>query len=216
MKYGITGASGRMGRELLEVFGPDDCVATVSLEDEAVLDRPEVMVDFSRPEALERTMGICREYRSALVLGTTALEERHFKALADLARIVPVVQGYNFSIGIGLLKMVLRDYSTALDDWDVEICETHHVHKVDAPSGTAILLKDAVGRDCPTHSLRLGGVPGDHSVSFANEGEVLSFGHRALSRKVFAMGAYRAARFALDSEPGLYDFEEVVRCALKR
>ncbi|SMG13699.1 4-hydroxy-tetrahydrodipicolinate reductase [Dethiosulfovibrio salsuginis] len=216
MKYGIVGSSGRMGRELIEVFGPENCVATISLEDETILDSPEVIVDFSRPEALKRTLEVCREYRSALVLGTTALTEDHMVQVKELAQSVAVVQGYNFSVGIGVLRMILRQYAPALSEWDVEISETHHIHKVDAPSGTAITLKKEVGRDCPTHSLRMGGVPGDHSVSFANEGEVLTLTHRAISRKVFAMGALQAARFAIGQQPGLYDFEEVVSCALKR
>ncbi len=215
MKYGIIGASGRMGRELLEVFGPSDCVATVSLEGEAVKESPEVFLDFSRPGALPRTVELCRESGAALVIGTTGLDEGHFEKLRTLAESVPVVQGYNFSVGIGVLRMALRRFSPLLSDWDVEISETHHVHKVDAPSGTAILLKKELGRECQTHSLRMGGVPGDHSILFANEGEMLSFNHRALSRKVFAMGALKAARFALERDRGFYDFEEVVSCALK-
>lgn len=216
MKYGIVGSSGRMGRELIEVFGPENCVATISLEDETILDSPQVMLDFSRPEALKRTLEICEEYRSALVLGTTALTEDHIAQVKDLAKSVAVVQGYNFSIGIGVLRMILRQYAPALKEWDAEISETHHVHKVDSPSGTAITLMKEIGRECPSHSLRMGGVPGDHSVHFANEGEILSLTHRAISRKVFAMGAFQAAKFALEQKPGFYDFEEVVACALKK
>lgn len=215
MKYGIVGASGRMGKELLDVFGPDDCVLSVSLEGEDVRGEPQVMVDFSRPQALARTVELCHRYGAALVVGTTALDESHFDMLRDLARRVPVVQGYNFSMGIGVLREILRRYAPALSDWDVEIVEAHHVHKVDAPSGTAISLGEAVGRACPTHSLRIGGLPGDHSVVFANQGEVLSLNHRAVSRGVFALGALKSAEFALERDPGLYGFEEVVACALR-
>jgi len=97
----------------------------------------------------------------------------------------------------------------------VEICETHHNKKKDAPSGTAILLRDALGRDCPAHSLRMGGVPGDHSVIFASEGELFSLTHRAISRSVFAYGALRAAEFAAAAQPGFYSFEEVLTCGRK-
>ncbi|PIE54669.1 MAG: 4-hydroxy-tetrahydrodipicolinate reductase [Dethiosulfovibrio peptidovorans] len=216
MKYGIMGASGRMGKELLKVFGPENCVLSVSLEGEDVRGEPQVMLDFSRPQALARSVELCERYGAALVVGTTALDEKHFEMLQELARWVPVVQGYNFSMGIGILREILRQYAPALSEWDAEVVEAHHVHKVDAPSGTAIRLGEAVGRECPTHSLRLGGVPGDHSVIFANQGEVLSFSHRAVSRGVFALGALKAAAFALEQDPGFYCFEEVVACALKR
>jgi len=93
--------------------------------------------------------------------------------------------------------------------------ETHHSRKKDAPSGTAILLREALGRDCPTHSLRMGGVPGDHTVFFANEGEVFTLTHRAISRSVFALGALRAAEFAAGAKPGFYSFEEVLTCGRK-
>lgn len=216
MKYGIIGSSGRMGYELKQAFSAAELVLQVSEEGSDVVESPDVIVDFSRPSALENTLSLCKKHGASLVIGTTGLEDRHFSMLRELGKSVSVVQGYNFSIGIGIMRMILKEYSSALSDWDVEISETHHIHKVDAPSGTAIMLRDAVGRDCSTHSLRMGGVPGDHSVSFANEGEILSLEHRAISRRVFAIGAYRAAEFALASENGFYDFEEVVACALKK
>ena len=126
------------------------------------------------------------------------------------------MQSFNFATGVTLLKMMLREFAPLFADWDVEISETHHNKKKDAPSGTAILLREATGRDCPTHSLRLGGIPGDHTVCYANEGEVLTLTHRALSRSVFALGALKAAEFAVSAAPGFYSFEEVLSCGLKR
>ena len=158
------------------------------------------------------TIGACERFRAACVVGTTALGDGDLAALRDLATRVPVVQSFNFSQGVTILKMMLRSFAPLLAGWDAEIVETHHNKKKDAPSGTAILLGKAVGRDCPTHSLRLGGVPGDHSVVFANDGEVLELSHRAISRSVFALGALRAAEFALRAKPGYYTFEEVIEC----
>lgn len=215
MRYGIVGATGKMGREILEVLGPQDCVARLSLEGEEITGDPLVVFDFSRPQALDRTVRFCLDKKSALVIGTTGLSEEHFKSLRTLSLTVPVVQGYNFSQGTGILRMVLRKFAPLLADWDCGITETHHTQKTDAPSGTALILERELGRQCQTLSLRLGGVPGDHSVVFANQGEVLSFSHRALSRKVFAMGALKAAEFALEKTRGFYDFEEVLTCGLR-
>ncbi|NLL36313.1 MAG: 4-hydroxy-tetrahydrodipicolinate reductase [Fretibacterium sp.] len=212
MKYGIVGHTGRMGQELQKVFGEAGCslVLTSNKQGGTCDTSPDVIVDFSSFDALPGTVGLCRKHRSGLVMGTTALKAQHFELLQDLGCELPVVQSFNFAIGVNVLKMILRDYAPFFQDWDMEISETHHNKKKDAPSGTALLLQDATGRDCPTHSLRLGGVPGDHSVQFGNEGEVVTFTHRALSRTVFALGALRAAHFIASAPAGLYSFEDVL------
>ena len=108
--------------------------------------------------------------------------------------------------------MILRDYSKLLSNWDCEISEAHHNKKLDSPSGTAILLRNEITHEnVVSHSFRVGGIPGDHSIIFANEGEVLKFKHRAISRKVFALGALKAAEFVLDKKNGFYTFEEVIK-----
>ena len=212
MRYGVVGASGRMGQELLKVFAEHECVYAADVDGVRETGAPQVVLDFSSPKALPVTIGACERFRAACVVGTTALGDGDLAALRDLATRVPVVQSFNFSQGVTILKMMLRSFAPLLAGWDAEIVETHHNKKKDAPSGTAILLGKAVGRDCPTHSLRLGGVPGDHSVVFANDGEVLELSHRAISRSVFALGALRAAEFALRAKPGYYTFEEVIEC----
>ncbi|MDR1377925.1 MAG: 4-hydroxy-tetrahydrodipicolinate reductase [Synergistaceae bacterium] len=213
MKYGIVGASGRMGQEVVRLFGQEGHELTLT-SDLAGIERKgtlDVLVDFSSYTALPGTVELCKTHGTALVIGTTALKEEHFALLRDLGKEVAVVQSYNFAMGVNVLKMILRDYAPLLSDWDLEIEETHHNKKKDAPSGTAIFLRDATGRNCPTHSLRLGGVPGDHSVRFANDGEVLTFTHRALARNVFALGALRAALFVAEAEKGFYTFEDVLK-----
>ena len=212
MRYGVVGAGGRMGQELLKVFAAHECVYAADVDGVRETGAPQVVLDFSSPKALPVTIGACERFRAACVVGTTALGDGDLAALRDLATRVPVVQSFNFSQGVTILKMMLRSFAPLLAGWDAEIVETHHNKKKDAPSGTAILLGKAVGRDCPTHSLRLGGVPGDHSVVFANDGEVLELSHRAISRSVFALGALRAAEFALRAKPGYYTFEEVIEC----
>ncbi len=213
MKYGIVGSSGRMGQEIAKAFdgAGHERVLTSDLAGTECKAKPDVIIDFSSHSALWGTIELCRKHGSSLVVGTTALQEQHFARLRKLSEEVAVVQSFNFATGVNVLKMILRDYAPLLSDWDLEVGETHHNKKKDAPSGTAILLRDATGRDCPTHSFRLGGVPGDHSVYFANDGEILTFSHRALARNVFAIGALRAALFALTAAPGFYSFEDVLR-----
>ncbi len=213
MRYGIVGYSGRMGQEIKKVF--DNASHELVLKSNAngveSSASPEVIIDFSSFAALPSTVELCRKHKCALVVGTTALKDEHFGLLHELAKEHAVVQSFNYAAGVNILKMILRDYAPMMSDWDMEISEVHHNKKKDAPSGTAILLRDATGRDCPSHSLRLGGVPGDHSVYFGNDGEVLTFTHRALSRTVFALGSLRAAVFACSAKPGLYSFEDVLK-----
>ena len=212
MKYGLVGFSGRMGNEIMEVFSEKghELVLKVDLEQEQYLDKPDVIVDFSNPSALGRTLKLCEENSAGLVIGTTGLSEKDVEAIMELSKKVPVVQSFNFSIGIQVMMKIISEMSRILDEWDVEIVETHHRFKKDAPSGTALLLKDAISRDVPTHSLRIGGVPGDHTVFFASTGEVLSVSHRAISRRTFALGALKAAEYICGKEPGFYRFSDIV------
>lgn len=202
-----------MGQEIEKIWGGagHELVLTADLSGTQCRGTPEVLADFSTHAALAGTVSLCKTHKAGLVVGTTALAKEHFDLLKSLSAEVPVVQSFNFATGVNVLKMILQDYAPLLSDWDLEIGETHHNKKKDAPSGTAILLRNATARDCPTHSLRLGGVPGDHCVYFANDGEVLTFTHRALARNVFALGALRAALFARNAAPGFYSFEDVLK-----
>ena len=151
MKYGIVGSSGRMGQELLKVFAQHECVYTADVDGVRESGAPQVVLDFSTPKALPVTLGACERFKAACVVGTTALGEPDLAALRDLAARVPVVQSFNFSQGVTILKMMLRSFAPLLAGWDAEIVEAHHNKKKDAPSGTAILLGQATGRECPTH-----------------------------------------------------------------
>ena len=211
MDYGLVGATGKMGKEIVAAFKDHQLVLAIDSKGEQLFGTPKIMVDFSSANALSRTLTVCARHKSALVVGTTALGEDDFAKLRKYGETAPVVQSYNFATGVNVLKIILREHSHLFESWDLEIVESHHNKKKDAPSGTAVLLRDAAGRDCPTHSLRVGGVPGDHAVIFANEGEVVTFSHRAIARNVFAIGALRAALFAVSAEPGFYAFEDVLK-----
>jgi len=216
MRYGLVGAAGRMGGEIRKAFAAHDLVFTLDVDGETHTGTPQALVDFSLPAAFPSTIAAARRFACPLVIGTTGLSAEQLAEVRILGEQTAVVQSFNFATGVTLLKMMLREFAPFFADWDAEISETHHNKKKDAPSGTAILLREATGRDCPTHSLRMGGVPGDHTVFFANEGEVLSLTHRALSRSVFALGALKAAEFTVSAAPGFYTFEEVLSCGLKR
>jgi 4-hydroxy-tetrahydrodipicolinate reductase len=208
--YGIVGYTGRMGHELEAAAGAAPCLR-VWIDGEQCSGSPRVIFDFSSASALPRTAELCRKYRSALVLGTTALKEEHYALIRALSQEVPVVQSSNYSVGIAVMAMILRQYGALLSDWDAEIAEAHHIHKKDAPSGTALMLEKALGRQVPVHSFRLGGLPGDHLAVFGNEGETLTICHHAISRSVFAIGAMKAAQFVLTKKNGLYTFEDALR-----
>jgi 4-hydroxy-tetrahydrodipicolinate reductase len=135
----------------------------------------------------------------------------NLKELKKLSEVYTVVQSYNFSLGIQVLLQLTKLANEKLPDWDVEISETHHRFKKDKPSGTAKMIQEIFGdKEVNTSSLRLGNVPGDHSVNFAGLGEVLSVSHRATSRRTFAEGILKSAEFALKKEKGFYTFTDVV------
>ena len=220
MNYGVIGYSGRMGREIVSIFNESGHVPALLADENGIKEdsgKTQVMINFALPASVNYTIELCKKYKSSLIIGTTGLKEEHIENLKKLSEEVPVVQSYNFATGINILKIILREFSSMMSGWDAEIVEVHHNKKKDAPSGTAILLRDAMlagdnGRkECNMHSLRLGGVPGDHIVEFSNDGEVLTLSHRAISRTVFAIGALKAAEYALNAAPGYYSYEEVLK-----
>ena len=234
---GIIGSAGRMGQALVEAIEAagqthaggvdqgDDLAALIAASD--------VLVDFSSPHALEATLDACVAAGKPIVIGTTGLEERHHFLIDDAARDIAVLQTGNTSLGVNMLAALVAQAATQLgDDWDIEIVEMHHRHKVDAPSGTALLLGEAAakgrgidlktnserGRDGITGargkgtigfaSLRGGSVAGDHNVIFASDNERIELTHRAESRAVFASGAIKAAIWLSEQGPGRYSMDQ--------
>ncbi len=195
----------------------------------------DVLVDFSAPGALEFNLDAAIHAGVPMVVGTTGLEERHHWLVDAAAVSIPVLQTGNTSLGVTLLAHLVREAAQRLgEDWDIEIVETHHRMKVDAPSGTALLLGEAAargrgvdlqdeavrGRDGITGarvagtigfaSLRGGTVAGDHSVHFLADNERLTLSHLAENRGIFARGAIRAADWIVGKAPGRYSMREVL------
>lgn len=195
----------------------------------------DVVIDFSTPEGFARACDTAEAGGMALVSGTTGLSHKGVERLDELGGKVPVIHAPNYSVGVNVLLRVLADVGRAVGEgWDIEIIETHHRHKADAPSGTALKLARAVsaargwalddvvchgrsGRpgERPSaqigmHAVRAGDVVGDHLVLLGGVGERLEFVHRAQSRDTFASGAMRAARFVCGRSPGLYTMAHVL------
>jgi 4-hydroxy-tetrahydrodipicolinate reductase len=212
IKYGLIGSTGRLGKEIVEVFSENrhQLVFDYSIEGENRKENPQVLVDCSLPQVLPKTIGFVKEFQVPLIIATTGLSENDFSHLKLLSREFPVIQSYNFSVGIQILLKLARIAGEKLQGWDIEISETHHRFKKDKPSGTAKMIADAVGENVNISSLRLGNIPGDHTVSFGGLGEVISISHRALSRRTFAEGILRSAEYILSKKPGFYSFNDVL------
>lgn len=263
----VFGATGRMGRALLALIAAQPerfrlCGALaaagdpalghdvsslcadlppgvrVVAEPEAALSGAQVAIDFTLAAATPAHLQACRATGVALVLGTTGLTSEGQTLLGDTARSLPVVYARNFSVGVTLLTEATRLLAGRLgEDYDAEILEAHHRGKVDAPSGTALALGEAVaqargktldgladwsrhgqtGARAPGHIgfavVRAGSIVGDHTVVFAADEERLELTHRAVDRAVFARGALRAAAWLAERPPGLYDMRDVLGLA---
>ena len=267
IKIGVVGCGGRMGRMLVseaedvggfrivagseapgspllgkdvgELAGVGTLGVAIGPDAAAVFEASEVVLDFTVPAASVAHAKRAAETGRALVLGTTGLDQAQGAAVREAAKRAPIMWAANYSLGVNLLTSLVEEAARALgEDYDIEILEMHHRHKVDAPSGTALVLGEAAARgrgiDLRSRServrdghpgarksgnigfavLRGGDVAGEHSVIFAAPGERLELGHRAGTRAIFARGAIRAARWVAGRPAGLYDMKDVL--GLKR
>ena len=245
----LSGCSGRMGRAVanlcaaqpdLEIAAGFDLLGTGD-RDFPVFSSPaqfrgqaDAVIDFSSPAALPALLDFCTARRIPVVLATTGYSPEQLEAIDRAAEVIPVFRSANMSLGINVLLALVGQAAAALGpDYDIEIVEKHHNKKVDAPSGTALMLADAAaaalpwqpGYVCDRHSVRQargreeigicsvrgGGIVGDHDVLFAGENEVITLSHSAMSREVFASGATAAARFLSEvGAPGLYSMQDLV------
>lgn len=238
-RIGIIGSKGRMGAALVDAIGAAGAVHAGGVDKgddvAALAAQCEVLVDFSAPAALEGNLDAAMAAGVPIVVGTTGLEERHHWLCDSAAESIAVLQTGNTSLGVTLLAYLVREAASRLgEDWDIEIAETHHRMKVDAPSGTALLLGQAAaegrgvelaahserGRDGITGArqpgaigfaaLRGGSVAGDHTVHFLGADERLALTHLAENRSIFAKGAIRAAQWLIGKPAGRYRMGEVL------
>ena len=241
MRVIVNGANGRMGRAVIEglkargdEFVAVDVFGEAAFKSVSECDVPaDVLIDFSSPAALSELLRYAGEKQVPLVLATTGYSDAQIAEIEAAAKDAAVFRSANMSLGINLLKKLIQTAAKVLgDDFDCEIVETHHNQKKDAPSGTAILLYDALkeayaapremvagrhGADCKrepreigVHAVRGGTVPGIHEVGFFGNNEVLTLSHSAQRREVFAQGALKAAVFMQGKKQGLYDMDTLL------
>lgn len=186
---------------------------------DTLVETADVMIDFSLPAGTEEVLAATLRHRKPLVCGVSGLSTGQLASLRRAAKRIPIVYDRNMSLGIAVLERLVQEAATILGrDFNVEISETHHVHKKDAPSGTALKLGEAIsaawgepGADAVTYNVeRRGEVPGDHEVVMQSASERLSFAHSVTTRQVFADGAIRAARWVVEQTPGLYQMRDVL------
>jgi 4-hydroxy-tetrahydrodipicolinate reductase len=213
MKYGVIGASGRLGSEVVKVFEEKNhkLVFAYDLEGEWKNENPELIIDCSLPEVFNISTEYASQLNKPWIVATTGLTKDNIELMKKYSKKFPIVQSFNFSVGIQILLKLTETANEKLSDWDVEITETHHRFKKDKPSGTAKMIQNIFdGKEINTSSLRLGNVPGDHSVSFGGLGEVITISHRALSRRTFAEGILLSAQFVVNKKNGFYSFKDVI------
>jgi 4-hydroxy-tetrahydrodipicolinate reductase len=218
----LIGAAGRMGKTIVDLASREsniEIVAQCDLGDaiESAMKNCDVAIDFSHAGAIEEICRAALQDRQPLVIGTTGHSPAQRELIEKTAQSVSIVFASNFSIGVNALFALTNNAAEILsDEFDVEIIETHHRMKKDAPSGTAKtlaeILKKArrIDNEIPTRSIREGDVVGEHTVVFAGPGERVELTHRASSREIFARGALRAAQWIIGKPAGLYAMQDVL------
>ena len=263
INIGVIGAGGRMGRMLIEAVqdNPQTSLSAaieregssligadagevaaierlnIKIVDDlvSVIDDMDVLIDFSLPDATEQNMQTCAEHKVAMVIGTTGFNEQQEQVLTEASKHIPIVYAGNYSTGVNLSLKLLGMAAKAFgNEADVEVIEAHHKHKIDAPSGTAYMMAQAVaeargqnlkevavyGREGQTgareagsigiHAIRGGEIIGDHTVMFIADGEVVEITHRARARMTFAAGAVRATTWVIQQKAGQYNMQDVL------
>ena len=207
IRISLIAPNGRMGQAIAAAVGEDPAFAIDQ-------DHADVIVDFSAPAALQESLDRAVSANVPILIGTTGLDDLAKQRLESAAKEVAVLPAANTSLGVALLAELVDRAAKALGpDWDIQISETHHRNKVDAPSGTALMLgkvAETVGRAVGYASLRGGTVAGDHDVAFLGPEERLILSHRAENRMIFARGALAGARFLVGKPAGLYSMRDVV------
>lgn len=251
LKILLSGACGRMGRQVAAMAQESGAqisagVDVLARQDGAFPVYPsfslvpedtgaDVIVDFTRPENLSALLAYAKARRLPVMLAATGYNEADLAAIRDAAREIAVFRSANLSIGVYVLRALAAQAAQLLPDFDIEIVEKHHNQKIDAPSGTALMLYDAVsnpqsvpvfGRNGRTqkrekneiglHAVRGGTVAGEHEVGFYGPGETVLLTHSAQDRSIFARGALRAAAFIAQQQPGEYSMDDLARAMLAK
>lgn len=248
VKVLLNGCCGKMGQVIvdssknfpnieiiagIDKYPNDKCNFTVFSNAMDVNIDYDVLIDFSRPEALEDLLNLSLKNNKPIILCSTGYSEKDLELIDEKSKVLPIFKSANMSLGINLINSLLKKIVPSLyENYDIEIIEKHHNQKVDSPSGTALLLADTIKDSLPNetkyvygregiskrekneigiHSIRGGSIVGDHDVIFAGAGEIIELSHKALSREVFAVGTLKAAEYMSKVfSPKLYNMEDVL------
>ena len=238
MRAIVCGANGAMGKLICDIFG-DEVVGKVSIDGEHGVARTfselgevaaDVVVDFSHHTAIADVLNYTRKIGSAAVIGTTGHTEEEKALIRAASQEMPVFYAGNVSLGIAVLCRLVKQAASYFPEADIEIVEIHHTRKVDAPSGTALMLADAIrsvrpeaynncGRsgqgkrehsEIGIHSIRMGNIVGEHEVIIGTQNQTITLKHEAHNRALFAEGALAAAEFIIGMNPGLYSMPDMI------
>ena len=245
----LSGCGGKMGGVITDIVKADENATIVCGLDinenvsrgypvyksaEEIRETADVIIDFSHPSALDGILKLAKAKNIPVVLATTGYTENEIEKIKEAAKEIPVFFTFNFSLGVNLLVALSKKAAEVLgNDFDIEIVEKHHNQKLDAPSGTAIMLANALNsvfddkmmyeydrhskrakrakNEIGIHSVRGGTIVGEHDVIFAGRDEVITLSHSAGSKQVFAAGSVKAAKFIVGKNPGMYDMNDVIK-----
>lgn len=242
----ISGAKGKMGRAIRDIVKgsnkmkviagvdvtPEDSEIKIYNDIFKITEKADVIVDFSNPKAIENLSEYASKRGIPLVVGTTGLTEKHRDMLSKASKDVAIFVSHNMCLGVFLVVNLARKAAKILKEYDIEIIEKHHNQKIDAPSGTALMIADAIKKErtdakyiysredryqkrdkneIGIHSIRAGNIVGEHQVIFGGENETIEITHSLASRNVLAAGALRAAVFTASQKPGLYTMGDLVK-----
>lgn len=244
----LNGANGRMGNEMIQAINKNENSTVVCGFDreedntkefpiynnlENIKEKIDVIIDFSVPVATFKILEYARKNHIPTVIATTGFSEEEIDKIKEISKEVPIFRSSNMSLDINLMAEIIKKVAEVLSDTDIEIIETHHNKKVDAPSGTAILLADAINEvfegkkkynfermqkrekrdknEIGFSSIRGGNIVGEHTVQFFGENETLEIKHTSYSRQVFAEGAMKAAEFIVEQENGFYGMKDMIK-----
>lgn len=243
----LNGASGRMGNEVAKTVEKEanmKIVSGIGLEEdlsgtfpiyskvEDIKEKIDVIIDFSVPKATFKALEYAQKEKTPIVIATTGFSKEELEKIEELSKEIPIFRSANMSLDINLMAKVIKEVAKVLTDTDIEIIETHHNRKIDSPSGTAILLADAINdvlenkkeynfdrmlkreprkkNEIGFSSIRGGNIVGEHTVTFFGENETLEIKHTSYSRQVFVEGAIKAAKFIVTKNTGLYDMNDLI------
>ena len=247
IKILLNGANGKMGSEVIQaVKNVENCEIVCGFDQEEntkngfpvyktiedIKENVDVIIDFSVPVATFEILKYARQNKTPIVIATTGFSKEQIEEIQEVSKEIPVFRSSNMSLDINLMASLIQKVAEVLTTADIEIIETHHNRKIDSPSGTAILLADAINEvlenkkeytfdrmqkrekrnknEIGFSSIRGGNIVGEHTVKFFGENEALEITHKAYSRQVFAEGAINAAKFIVEQKPGLYDMRSLV------